>query len=462
VAEAPLLASAREPRDVWLLGLGTGITLQAILRYPVDRVDLCELSPEVIAACRRFFPDHNGRCLDDPRVHLHREDGRAWLALAGRDYDVVISEPSNPWMAGVASLFTLESFTTMRDALREGGVACQWVQGYLLGEERFRTILRTWLRVFPRSFATLSQLHTTDLLLVGWRGPGEAEIPVKRISRRIARRRPWPPGEPYEIKSPPDLTAGFLAGPAALARWAGPGPLHTDDLPRLQYEAPRDLFDRRAKVDLWPGLPAILAPPLDLLAGLDPAGEEGVLEHHTWLLLRFCLGDVETPLPARLPRERRDLVLRRLQALASTAKGGRLWLVRYLEGQYLLYGKHPAGGTGRFAPGYDRSRAIEAFVAAHQLAPDKLEPVVNLALTLERGDDGERGGRGAAPEQALPVARKALTMASDREDLAILVARLLFTLGRAGEAAGALAEFMAAHPGAQRVQGYLERLREIR
>ena len=88
-----------------------------------------EISPEVVDASRLFAVE-NRHALEDPRTHLILGDGRTHLMLADQQYDVIISEPSNPWMAGVAALFTREFLQAARSRLAPGGILCQWAHTY--------------------------------------------------------------------------------------------------------------------------------------------------------------------------------------------------------------------------------------------------------------------------------------------------------------------------------------------
>ena len=119
-----------EPRDALVIGLGSGVTADAILASgEVQRLDVVEISPEVVEASAHFERE-NRRVLQNPALRLLVGDGRSHLRLSGRQYDVIVSEPSNPWMAGVAALFTREFFEAARARLRSGGVFCQWAHTY--------------------------------------------------------------------------------------------------------------------------------------------------------------------------------------------------------------------------------------------------------------------------------------------------------------------------------------------
>ena len=114
IAHLPLLVHDR-PEQVAVIGLGSGATAGAALSHPVSRVDVIEISPEVVEASA-FFAAENRDALEDPRLRLIVGDGRSHLQLSRTQYDVIISEPSNPWIAGVAALFTREFFEAARDS----------------------------------------------------------------------------------------------------------------------------------------------------------------------------------------------------------------------------------------------------------------------------------------------------------------------------------------------------------
>ena len=102
----------------------------------------------MLQACR-YFDAYNYRILDDPRVTVMIADGRNHLLLTERTYDVIISQPSNPYLAGVADLFTREYFELCRKRLNEGGMICAWMQAYNMDLATFQSIVKTFHSVFP-------------------------------------------------------------------------------------------------------------------------------------------------------------------------------------------------------------------------------------------------------------------------------------------------------------------------
>src|SRR5262249_7166887 len=137
-AHLPLLLHPR-PLDVMLIGLASGITLGAAEAHPVRSIEVAEISPAVVQAAGLFDLWSHG-ALADPRVKLVIDDARARLAIRTERFDVISSQPSNPWVAGVSNLFTREFYELARARLNRGGLFCQWVQAYRLSPDDFRGI----------------------------------------------------------------------------------------------------------------------------------------------------------------------------------------------------------------------------------------------------------------------------------------------------------------------------------
>ena len=226
------------PREVAVIGLGSGITAGGIARYPLDRIDVVELEPAVREA-GRLFAEHNGGVLDDRRVRVWIADGRNYLLTTPRQYDVIVSEPSNPWIGGLASLFTSEMFQHARARLRPGGIMVQWLQGYNLDSSDLRLIVRTFASVFPG--ATLWAPSSSDFMLVGWSDAAAVDLPTLKArfeSHADAGRDLRRAG----VTEWTQVLGQLILGGADLARLAGEGPLNTDDRLTLEFTAPRALY----------------------------------------------------------------------------------------------------------------------------------------------------------------------------------------------------------------------------
>jgi spermidine synthase len=235
LAHLPLLLHP-DPREVLIIGLGSGATLGSALVHPITRADVVEISPEVVEASR-YFADVNLGALDDRRTNLIVGDGRSHLLLSSRTYDVIVSEPSNPWMAGVAALFTREFFQAARDRLAPGGVICQWAHTYDISETDLRSIVATFSSVFPDG--TMWMVGESDLLLVASTGPLDGHL----ASVEQAWRRPGVAADLGRVSAqePFAFLSMFAGGPQELARYGAGAAVQTDDRMALEFSGPRAL-----------------------------------------------------------------------------------------------------------------------------------------------------------------------------------------------------------------------------
>jgi spermidine synthase len=236
LAHLPLLLHPN-PRQVGIVGLGSGVTLASALVHPVVSVDVVEISPEVVAASAHFA-DVNRRALDNPRTHLVQGDGRTHLSLTSRRYDVVISEPSNPWMAGVAALFTQEFFQAVRDRLAPGGIFCQWAHTYDVSDADLRSIVATFRAVFPDGSMWLA--GDSDLLLVG----STASLEPQMENIGAAWQRPGVAEDLHTVgvREPSALLGLFTGGPGEMARYGAGATIQVDDRTALEFSAPFAIF----------------------------------------------------------------------------------------------------------------------------------------------------------------------------------------------------------------------------
>ena len=233
------------PKRALVIGVGSGTTVAMLHRFGIPHIDAAEISPEVATAARLYFDPINEKVLDEPEVTLHLDDGRNFLHFQPpATYDIIVSEPSNPWMAGVSALFTDEFFADVEARLAPGGVACQWFHLYSMSPEHVRLLVRTFQRRFPQCalFLTRSRRFEGDMILIGSKGPlrmarlPEADTVPARI--RLALSEILNAGNA-------GILSGFAGGPDETATYSGEGAINSDDHPILELEAPGDLFDRR-------------------------------------------------------------------------------------------------------------------------------------------------------------------------------------------------------------------------
>ncbi len=226
------------PDRALVIGLGTGITAAAAaLHDDLTSLDIIEVSAGVIAASA-FFDDDSRGVLFDPRTRLIRADARNQLLSGDRLYDVLISEPSNPWITGVANLFTREFFELARSRLARGGLMAQWFHVYGMSNDDLRSVLGTFTDVFPEVSVWLPQ--TGDLVLIG--GEQAGALDARRYERLIRAPAARADLGPAELLSFSEFTRMYLLGTKDVRRYAGDAPRNTDDRPRVEFNAPRHLY----------------------------------------------------------------------------------------------------------------------------------------------------------------------------------------------------------------------------
>jgi spermidine synthase len=238
-AHLPLLLHPR-PKDMLVIGLATGVTSGSALTHPVERMDVVEIV-RAMPQATALFRSVNQSPDSDPRFHLIVDDARSYLSYTRQQYDVIISEPSNPWMAGTGSLFSKDFYGRASKALRPDGIYLQWVQAYELGEETFASAVRSFRSVFPYVYGF--QTVYADVLLLGSRQPirpdwsiVQARFQRPAISRDLDRVRVKNLSALLYLQRFSPGTIDFLGSLTELE--------NTDDNHLLEYRAPRALFLR--------------------------------------------------------------------------------------------------------------------------------------------------------------------------------------------------------------------------
>ncbi len=227
------------PRRILIIGFGSGMTVSALLRYPdVESVTCVEIEPAVIHAAK-YLESLNRGALRDKRLHVVLDDARNFLLTTREKYDVIISEPSNPWIAGVASLYTDEYYREARGRLNPGGVFIQWVQAYALFHDDLKMILGTFAPHFPQ--VTLWHAESTDLFLVGQ--TDTSQLNFDRLRKFSDNPEISADYETLGMKRPEALAGYYMLDDAGVRRLGAQAPQkNTDNHTRLEYTAPRALL----------------------------------------------------------------------------------------------------------------------------------------------------------------------------------------------------------------------------
>jgi len=239
LGHVPMMLRNGPAGDVLLVGLGAGITLGAMEYYPFRSVDVVEIEPAVIEAAR-FFSASNNRALDDPRVRMHIADGRSFLFSTKKKYDVIISAVSDPWITGVANLFTLEYFRALRERLNDDGVVAIWFNNYRTTPEEMKTGLNTFAAVFPQASIWFHYTDVFDLIVIGRKNP--APVDVAGLRARLEAPSIREGLSQIGVRSAVDFFDLFLLGNADMRRYAGSTPLNTDERPLIEFTLPRHMY----------------------------------------------------------------------------------------------------------------------------------------------------------------------------------------------------------------------------
>jgi spermidine synthase len=252
IAHVPMLLHPA-PRRVLVIGWGAGATAASAGLYPLETLECVEIEPAVFEAAS-YFAELNEAVRNDDRFRMAFRDGRNHLLRDREPWDVIVSEPSNPWISGVSNLFTREFYEVVRGRLAPGGVFGQWFHYYHLDGPDVKVEVNTFLAVFPHASLWLvppvvaedgTKTLGADLLLVGSHGPHALDW--ARVETMLGKT---PVGDDLRatraVGDPLALVASWAMGRREMESWvrdeeAFPSgtPLNTDDHPYIEFVAPR-------------------------------------------------------------------------------------------------------------------------------------------------------------------------------------------------------------------------------
>jgi spermidine synthase len=223
-----------EPKTALVIGLGTGETAGWLAEMDgIERVDVVELEPALDEMARRCR-EVNHDVLNNPRVRRIYNDGREFVLATKNKYDLVISEPSNPYRAGVATLYTTEFYRAVVARLNERGLFMQWLQAYDVDDRTVSTVLATARSVFPHVEVWQTLPNDLQLVCSRTRLAYSTEQVRERIASPVIQQALAVSWNAYDLEG---FLSHFLAGPA----WADEiatgdnVPLNTDDRTLLEY-----------------------------------------------------------------------------------------------------------------------------------------------------------------------------------------------------------------------------------
>jgi spermidine synthase len=355
---APVVARPAAARAL-VIGYGSGVTAHVLAATPGMReVRVIEIEPAVLAM-DTFFRHVNGHVLAQPGVSTIVDDARSALQLQKAQFDVIVSEPSNPWIAGIATLYTPEFFRVAKARLSDSGVFCQWVQLYQLPLPIVAGIVRNLRAVFPNVEVWFGEYP--DLLVLG------SAQPIRYDSARVRQifatggaltelAREW-----VAVDTPAQYFGHRLLGPRGVDSLLTRATFeHTDDHPRLEFVAARSFlepgltvgatFDSLAKISLAAGDGA---PPLLLARTLAVRRSDlAVLPYVEALRSAETVPGEFTVRDARIRLVLRDTATAELllsNVYARGHEGGPAWAdARLLDGLIAIARHEPAHRSASF------------------------------------------------------------------------------------------------------------------
>ncbi len=228
-----------QPKRVLTLGLGGGVTLGTLTLYPeVEAIDSLEISPEVVDAAGEYFAGVNRGAITNSIVRHVVGDGRNHIEYTDQMFDVITSVPSNPWIAGIGNLFTVEFFEACRARLAEGGILCNWIHKINMRDEDFRTVARTFSMVFGEH----AQLWDfgLDCMLIGSLAP--VTFDQARFAASLANPEIANDLANLGVTDTATFLKHFRLDTAGLRRFAGAGVANSDNFPVLEFSCPHGLY----------------------------------------------------------------------------------------------------------------------------------------------------------------------------------------------------------------------------
>jgi spermidine synthase len=244
------IALRPDPKAALLICYGVGQTAKALTdTASLERIDVVDISRDILELGRFAFPDPGTFPLDDPRVSVHIEDGRFYLQTTSRHYDLITGEPPPPQVAGVVNLYSKEYFELVRDHLTEGGITTYWVPAHQMTVRDVQVVTRAFCDVFAD--CSLWTGFGYEWMLVGTRGYAGG-VSEQQFSRQWTDPRVSSELEAVGFEHPEQLGALFMADAPVLRDWAeGAPPLDDDHPDRLghRFDPPAD--DRHVTFHRW-------------------------------------------------------------------------------------------------------------------------------------------------------------------------------------------------------------------
>lgn len=224
-----------DPKDVLVICFGSGTTFGTLSQFDVNRVDNVDIAKTVIKGAT-YFSSENRDVLNNPKSKIHIDDGRSYLEVTDKKYDIITEEPMHPSLAGVVNLYTKEYYELAKSHLKAGGIISQWIPLYSLSVEDVRMLVKTFQSVFPH---TTIWLANADIFMIG--SPEETSIDYALLQKRVSMPNIKDLLSEIDLEEPLEILTTFLMNEEMVRRYAEGAPVITDNRPIVEFTGPRSL-----------------------------------------------------------------------------------------------------------------------------------------------------------------------------------------------------------------------------
>ncbi|MFH1235845.1 MAG: SAM-dependent methyltransferase [Parcubacteria group bacterium] len=231
----------KNPRSVLVVACGAGVTAGTFVLYlNIERIVICEIEKLVPEFVAPQFKKENYGVVNDPRTELIIDDGRHFIQTTHEKFDIITSDPIDPWIKGSAALYTEDYFAICREHLNQGGVMALWIPFYESSPESVKSLIATFFRVFPEGIIWSNDTYEGgyDAVLFGQKG--QTKIDVDEVQKRLNSQDFLLVAQSLRdvgFKSAIDLFSTFAGCGPKLEKWLNHAQINTDRNLRLQYLA---------------------------------------------------------------------------------------------------------------------------------------------------------------------------------------------------------------------------------
>ncbi|HPG40137.1 MAG TPA: fused MFS/spermidine synthase [bacterium] len=212
-----------QPKNAIVIGLGMGVTAQSLVQDDMESVDCVEIADEVVEACRSAFTRENGHVLDNEKLNLYSEDGRSYLYMTHKRYDIITSNAVHARLS--PNLYSRDFYRLCKQRLTESGIMCQWMSTNWVTEQEYKTLIKAFMDVFPHT--SLWAVNVGHVLMIG--APQPLQLDFDKLQQRFDNDKARTELLPADLYNPFALLAQYICDEQLLQNYVGDAPPSTDD-----------------------------------------------------------------------------------------------------------------------------------------------------------------------------------------------------------------------------------------